>query len=256
MPTEDRQALIKALLERIDEGRGTPDVRLPGERELASSLGASRTAVREVLGVLEALRVIERRPKSGIYVRPYGAGASIEALVLQEGLDLRAKPPSYEQAQEARVIYEVEAARLAAQRRAPSDLDAMRAVIADSRRHLQEGRNLADDDEAFHLTLIAATGNDVLLRVAKSLYLMTRSVRHAYFQARTHAALSIKEHEQLIDCIHRRDAERSADLMRQHYAGSSARWRKVSSLRGLRAVSMIDVVGIDPTKRRRPRGIL
>jgi GntR family transcriptional regulator, transcriptional repressor for pyruvate dehydrogenase complex len=228
--TQDRQSLIKALLKRIDEGRGTPDVRLPGERELASSLGASRTAVREVLGVLEAMRVIERRPKSGIYVLPFGAGCSIEALVLQEDLNLRANPPSYEQAQEARVIYEVEAARLAAQRRTPSDLDAMRAIIVDTRRHLGEGRNLADDDESFHLALIASAGNDILLRVAKSLYLMTRSVRHAYFQARTHAALSVKEHEQLVDSVQRRDAQRSADLMRQHYAGSSARWRKVSSL--------------------------
>jgi GntR family transcriptional regulator, transcriptional repressor for pyruvate dehydrogenase complex len=202
--TQDRQSLIKALLKRIDEGRGTPDVRLPGERELASSLGASRTAVREVLGVLEAMRVIERRPKSGIYVRPSGTGASIEALVLQEDLDLRAQAASYEQAQEARVIYEVEAARLAAQRRTQSDLDRLRAIVVDSRRHLKQGRNLADDDEAFHLAVVAAAGNDILLRVAKSLYLMTRSIRQAYFRAQTHAAVSVKEHEQLVECVQKR----------------------------------------------------
>ena len=229
MATQDRQSLIKALLRRIEEGRSTPDVRLPGERELASALGASRTAVREVLGVLEAMRVIERRPKSGIYVRPSGAGASIEALVLQEDLDLRAQTASYEQAQEARVIYEVEAARLAAQRCTQSDLDTLRAIILDSRRGLREGRNLADDDEAFHLALIAAAGNNILLSVAKSLYLMTRSVRHAYFRAQAHAALSIKEHERLVDSIQRRDAEGSAALMRQHYASASTRWRKALS---------------------------
>jgi GntR family transcriptional regulator, transcriptional repressor for pyruvate dehydrogenase complex len=226
MVTGDRQSLTKALLKRIDQQRSTPGVRLPGERELASALGASRTAVREVLGVLEALRVIERRPQSGIYVRLANADASIETLVLQEDLELQASADAYEQAQEARVIHEVEAARLAARRRTEADLDAMGAIIVESQRQLEEGRNLADADEAFHLALIAAAKNDILLRMAKSLYLMTRSVREVYFRTREHALASIAEHEQLLESVRRRAPERSATLMRQHYAGSSARWRK------------------------------
>ena len=117
MATGDRQELVKALLSKIDDARGTPDVRLPGERELASSFGASRSAVREVLGVLEALRVIERRPQSGIYLPTANSEPSVEALVLQENLDVRSTTAAYEQAQEARVIHEVEAVRLAAKRR-------------------------------------------------------------------------------------------------------------------------------------------
>jgi DNA-binding FadR family transcriptional regulator len=78
--------------------------------------------VREALGVLEALRVIERRPQSGIYVRSATAEPSVEALVLRESLNVRASTVDYEQAQEARVIHEVEAARLAARRRSPGDL--------------------------------------------------------------------------------------------------------------------------------------
>jgi len=230
MATGERQSLIKALLKRIDQQRSTPSVRLPGERELASSLGASRTAVREVLGVLEALRVIERRPQSGIYVRLANADASIETLVLQEDLDLQASADSYEQAQEARVIHEVETARLAARRRTQADLNAMGTIIQESRRQLEEGRNLADADEAFHLALIAAAKNDILLRMAKSLYLMTRSVRHLYFRARAHAVVSIGEHKLLLESVRRRAPERSAALMRQHYTGSSARWRKARLL--------------------------
>jgi DNA-binding FadR family transcriptional regulator len=230
MVTEDKQSLTRALLKRIDQQRSRPSTRLPGERELASSLGASRTAVREVLGVLEALRVIERRPQSGIYVRLANADASIETLVLQEDLDLQVSADAYEQAQEARVIHEVEAARLAARRRTQADLGALAAVILESRHQLEDGRNLADADEAFHLALIAAAKNDILLRMAKSLYLMTRSVRQIYFRKRAHAQVSIAEHEQLLESVRRRVPERSAALMRQHYAGSSARWRKVHLL--------------------------
>jgi DNA-binding FadR family transcriptional regulator len=159
-------------------------------------------------------------------VRPAAADASIETLVLQEDLDLRAKTTSYEQAQEARVIHEVEAARLAAKRRTRTDLDALRALIDSSRRSLDEGRNLADDDEAFHLALIAAAKNDVLLRMAKSLYLMTRSVRRTYFQTHGHAWTSIVEHIGLLESIERRDSDLAAALMKKHYTASSARWRK------------------------------
>jgi GntR family transcriptional regulator, transcriptional repressor for pyruvate dehydrogenase complex len=224
--TGDRQALLRAMLERIDEARVAPETRLPGERELANAFGASRTAVREVLGVLEAMRVIERRPQSGIYVRPAAGDASIEALVLREGLDLRPNTTSYEQAQEARVIHEVEAARLAAKRRTRMDLAIMQDILDRSRGSLDEGRNLADEDEAFHLALIEAAQNDILLRMAKSLYLMTRSVRRAYFQAQGHAAASIEEHVKLLQSVEQRDAELAATLMKKHYASSSARWRR------------------------------
>jgi DNA-binding FadR family transcriptional regulator len=67
--------------------------------------------------------------------------------------------------------------------------------------------------------------------MAKSLYLMTRSVRFAYFQAQNYGSVSIREHEQLLDSIARSDAEAAARLMRKHYAASTARWRKICGAR-------------------------
>lgn len=227
MAINDRQQLLKALLGRIDEARTAPETRLPGERELALSFGASRSSVREALGVLEALRVIERRPQSGIYVRPAIFEPSVEAFVLQEALDVRSSTSAYEQAQEARVIHEVETARLAAKRRTPTDIAAMQSIISRSRESLREGRNLAEDDEAFHLALTGAAKNPMLLRIAKSLYLMTRSVRHAYFKTSGSGAQSISEHLKILDAVEERNPERAAKLLKQHYAGSSARWKRL-----------------------------
>src|SRR5215510_14877937 len=95
MTMNDRQQLLKALLSKIDEARLAPEARLPGERELAQSFGASRSSLREVLRVLEAPRLIERRPQSGIYVRPAVSEPSLEALVLQEALDVRSSTASF-----------------------------------------------------------------------------------------------------------------------------------------------------------------
>jgi len=223
----DRQQLLKALLGRIDEARMGPGARLPGERELAQAFGASRSSLREALGVLEALRVIERRPQSGIYVRSAVSEPSVEAFVLQETLDVRSSTAAYEQAQEARIIYEVEAVRLAARRRTSEDLAAMQAIIEQGRKNLQDQANLADDDEAFHLALIAAAKNPILLRIAKSLYLMTRCVRQAYFEMPGSGAQSIREHMKILDAVVERETGRAAKLLQRHYAGSSARWKRV-----------------------------
>lgn len=227
MAMNDRQQLLKTLLGRIDEARTAPETRLPGERELAQSFGASRSSVREALGILEALRVIERRPQSGIYVRSAIAEPSVEALVLQESLDVRASTVDYEQAQEARVIHEVEAARLAAKRRSSGDLAALGSIIERSRTNLREGRNLAVDDEAFHLALIAAAKNPILLRIGRALYLMTRTIRNAYFEAAGSGSQSIKEHVRILDAVARRDSGDAVKLLKRHYAGSSTRWRRV-----------------------------
>src|SRR5262245_5206521 len=213
MPTTDRQELLKALFSKVDEARIAPGMRLPGERELAQSFGASRSSVREALGVLEALRVIERRPQSGIYLRPAISETSVEALVLQEALDVRSSTADYEQAQEARIIHEVEAVRLASRRRTPGDLAAMQAIIATARRNLLHGCNLATDDEAFHLALIAAAKNPILLRISKSLYLMTTSVRHAYFEAAGSGAQSIREHGKILNAVAQGDAGQAAKLL-------------------------------------------
>jgi GntR family transcriptional regulator, transcriptional repressor for pyruvate dehydrogenase complex len=223
----DRQHLLKALLGKIDAARVALEPRLPGERELAHAFGASRSSVREALGVLEALRIIERRPQSGIYVRSASSDPSVEAFVLQESLDVRSSTVDYEQAQEARVIHEVEAVRLAAKRRSPTDLADLLSIIERSVGSLRDGRNLAEDDEAFHLALIAAAKNPILLRIGGSLYLMTRSIRRAYFEAAGSGTQSIKDHTKIFEAVAQRDSERAAKLLKQHYAGSSARWKRV-----------------------------
>ena len=72
---------VSKILSFIRERRYQPSERLPSERDFADRFSTSRGAVREALATLEAMRVIERRPNSGIYLR-HSEESSIEALVL------------------------------------------------------------------------------------------------------------------------------------------------------------------------------
>jgi DNA-binding FadR family transcriptional regulator len=83
---------IGKILSFIHERRYQPSERLPSERDFAEKFDTSRGAVREALAALESMRVIERRPNSGIYLRNSDE-SSIEALVLyaESGLPFEAK---------------------------------------------------------------------------------------------------------------------------------------------------------------------
>lgn len=106
-----------------------PHERAPSERELAERFGASRTQVREALSVLEALRLIERRPKSGVYMTV--ESASIEALRLFAEIGVPLPGDEGGQAAEVRRIQEREAVRLACRRHRPEDVEALRRCLAE-----------------------------------------------------------------------------------------------------------------------------
>ncbi|MCX8955722.1 GntR family transcriptional regulator, partial [Ruegeria sp. NA] len=53
------------------------------EREFAEKFNTPRPAVREAFTALEALRVVERRPQAGIYLRDLSEDSSIDALVVE-----------------------------------------------------------------------------------------------------------------------------------------------------------------------------
>ena len=94
--------------------------RTPSERELADHFTVSRGQIREALAILEAMRIVERRAKSGIYLTT--RTASVEALALFAKAGLPLDPIQIYEAVELRKIHEIKAAELASQRSALAPL--------------------------------------------------------------------------------------------------------------------------------------
>jgi len=63
------EAVRDQILELIQEGELTVGSKLPSEQEMARSFGVSRPVVREGLGRLRSIGVIESRSGSGSFVR-------------------------------------------------------------------------------------------------------------------------------------------------------------------------------------------
>jgi DNA-binding GntR family transcriptional regulator len=91
-----RHSIADGLRERVVAGEFTPGDRLPGEPELARSLGVSRSSLRAAIALLEEDGLVRRLHGSGTYVtdrpllrndlsRNFGVSSMIAAMGLEPG---------------------------------------------------------------------------------------------------------------------------------------------------------------------------
>jgi GntR family transcriptional regulator, transcriptional repressor for pyruvate dehydrogenase complex len=202
---------------RLFHARGfKPGDKLPSERELALLFNMSRSAIREALIRLDTLRIIDSRPKSGLYLRPFTAERSVEAMVLFAETDTPLSSEEVAQSVELRRILEIKAIRLACERRNQSDLDRMKAILDESERLVAAGESLAQADSDFHKAIVAATHNQVLLQFVNVFYLMSRKRREVYFSRPDQNRRSLAQHLQLYRAIVNRDADKGERLLGKH----------------------------------------
>lgn len=222
----DRNSLVARLLPFLLLRRYEPGERVPSERELAERFKVSRGQIREALSYLEALRVIERRAKSGIYMAD-GHG-SVEALALYAQLGIPISLENLRETVEMRRIHEVAAIRLACERRTPENLDRLRGILAAEAAHVAAGENMADDDRQFHGEIVRATHNSVFARIVTIFYVMTRELRTLYFCDPARGRQSHDEHMQMLAAIEHRLPDDAAALMSAHLRAADTFWQSLA----------------------------
>jgi DNA-binding FadR family transcriptional regulator len=207
------------LREMILSGALPRGQRLPTEVALTRQFGVSRGTVREALRALAAENLIRtvRGPQGGSFVTLPTVDHLSE--FLQRNLELLSfsEDVSLEQFLEARELLEVFAARTAAERITPVQLDALRSTVegddADATAHERYLRN-----REFHQVLAATTGNPLLILASQPIFsvLSTHLGRSALdddFPGRV-----CDEHGDILEAIAAGDADRAEQLMRDHLA--------------------------------------
>ena len=209
------------LIETARENAG----KAPSERDLADHFAVSRGQVREALAILEAMQVIERRAKSGIYVND-GIGG-IEAMSFFARIGLPLENRQIFEAVEVRKIHEIKAAELAASRATEENYERLREVLVQSEARLQSGEGLDQLDQEFHLEIVRATQNTVFLNICKSFYALSHTRLKVYFRSPERNRKSHQEHLQIFDALLRRDSALSSALMVSHLRGAMSYWSEL-----------------------------
>ncbi|MGN9842739.1 FadR/GntR family transcriptional regulator [Nonomuraea sp. H19] len=142
------------LREEIMKGAWPVGTRLPGENALAKALGVGRSTVREALRALAGAGLVQARQGSGVFVI---------ATEPAEDWPARLRRAAITDVYEVRMLVEVQAARLAAERRTGEDVAAMEAALeARARAAAGDDAAFVDADIALHAAVVAAAGNPVL----------------------------------------------------------------------------------------------
>ncbi|MBD1556642.1 FadR family transcriptional regulator [Vibrio sp. S9_S30] len=215
--SEDLSPLYK-LLHLIENEGYSPGDKLPTERELAAMFGSSRVSVRAALNRLDALQMIELKARSGIYIHSDPMQCSLDVLALMEEADLPLNKKRIEHAVELRKMLEIQAVRLACQRRTAKDLARIHAELSEGQKALIEGRNLASHDPRFHLALIAAAHNPLLTHLAASFYRMSQRRREVFFSDKETNIKSHRQHSRLYEAIEDQNEEMAVELLEEHLA--------------------------------------
>ncbi len=154
------EQVADALLERIRAGEWPLGSKLPGEHALGAQLGVGRSTVREAIRRLAGQGVLSTRQGSGVFVAALDATTGWQEALLRADINAVI---------EARVAVEVEAAALAAERRTPAQ---MRAIRQAGRRREAERTGMeqhVDADLALHRSIVAAASSPLLAELFQSL---------------------------------------------------------------------------------------
>ncbi|MFN7805994.1 MAG: FadR/GntR family transcriptional regulator [Planctomycetaceae bacterium] len=215
--TLDRVSEISRQLERaIVEGDYSPGQRLPPERLLSSQFQASRSVIREALGRLASLGLVESRQGSGTRVTsPNGRQVALGYERL-----LREVPERLADLAAVRITLETSIASLAAQHRRPEhlrELERLQQILHQPRKSL--AAHVKADGE-FHSTLAEAAGNPFFSLVLAPIHdLLTESRLQTL--RRFGASIAWQHHQRILDAVRARDPDEAARAMEEHLTVNS-----------------------------------
>lgn len=201
--------------------------RLPSERALAERFGVGRNALREALSTLSALRVIESRPNSGIYLRRMSTDSSFETIVLLTEMGSEPSMNEVKETLEVRWALEIRGVQLACERRTEADLDSLASVIDATGAVLANKGNISAQDTAFHMALARCAHNEVLVRLLNSFYRISESRRFALFADSGRGEMSAAQHASLYEAVKKRDVKKATALMETHFASAVESWSEI-----------------------------
>lgn len=213
--------VTRQLESAIEEAGSRNQPRLPPERELAHTLGVSRSTVREAIQRLIAKGLIDSRHGRGLFLRDTSVAHALPDLsIFAENAAARSDTLEF------RLVVECAAARLAAGRASDSELAQMQAIL----QRMSDAVS-AEDIEAeafadmqFHLALVKASHNRMLGTLygnaASALrnHIAQNTLQASALDTTSHrfATARLAQHRAIYDAVRAHRPNAASEAMRSH----------------------------------------
>jgi len=215
MPFEkvEQEKLSQGVMRQIEglilRGILRPGERLPSERELSDRMGVSRPSLREALADLQERGLLTSRAGAGVFVADVLGSAFSPALITLFS--------THDEAVLDYLSFRRDMEGLAAQRAAQHGTDTDLKVIDTIFRKMElahQKRNPKDEaqlDADFHLAIIEASHNIIMLHMMRSMYELLREGvfynRGIMFKQRVTRDSLLDQHRAINDALQARDPE-------------------------------------------------
>ena len=177
------ETIVTTMGKRIVAGYYTPGAPIGSETDIAQTFNVSRTATREALKILGSKGLIEGKPKIGIVVRPSERWNMMDSMVLDWALqDANQAEKAISDLYALRMAIEPRAARIAARNHSQADEAAVRRALRGMATYLDENDRV-DQDVAFHIAILAASGNRLFFSLGELISVGLRHLFHAGLRA-------------------------------------------------------------------------
>lgn len=204
--------IVELLIKRIKEKQFMPGDKLPGERDLANTLGVGRSSLREALRTLDHMNVLEIRPGLGTFVTSLEIEYLIEPIEFAFALD----DASILKVFETRKTLELRTVELAAEHITSEDLsklDKMYLKMADETRSIDYRESV---DREFHKLIASASCNPLLYRfVCVVLEVMINKRQESYMLPNA-AQIANQEHGGILKHLKNYQADAARQAMLDH----------------------------------------
>ena len=196
-----RGQIYDFLRAEIVRGRMLPGTPV-SEKDLAESMGVSRTPIREALLKLADDGLVEVYPQSGTFVSPIRTSEVIDSQFVRESL-------------------ETAAVAKAVDRITDPDLERLRENLAQQRALHRAGQldQFIAVDEAFHALIFGIAGHEAVWAIVSDAKHQMDRVRHLTIKQPQKPGAVIAEHAEVVSELERRDATAAVAAMRTHLRG-------------------------------------
>lgn len=205
------QSIADSILSMITiEKRFSVGDKLPNEIELSEELNVSRTTLREAIKILVAYNILEIKRGKGTYVTEK---------ILEQPQDLEQLSSikvNVKDLYEMRLIFEPEAAYLAAVRGTDSEI---KRIIDYGKRiedEIRNGKNRTKDEHSFHKAIAQATHNEFMNKLMPILYQAIS--KGVVLSAQSEKAINntLSDHRMIMEFLEQRNGEGAKNAMRIH----------------------------------------
>ena len=207
------------LRELIVSGEITPGHRLPNEAALSVQFGVSRATVREALRVLATQNLIRttKGATGGSFVILPTADHISDFLSSNIALLSATETVSLDEFLELREFLEVPAARLAARRHTPEEVQRIEGAIPGDTRDLGTQEQFIYNKD-FHSQVVLASGNTLLSIAAQPIFsVLQTNLSRSTLGRRFHEQIN-RDHRAIAAAIAAGDEDAAAGEMHSHLA--------------------------------------